>query len=150
MKRFVTEEVRVKAVFLDSQNAVEDSVAMGKGLVSINNGYLTARINGMDERLEPNDVLFLDSLGELHTMEHNLFCRLFKEYQLPSYTFGQAMDLIAEGKRMARKVWGDGVYLTLMSPAVEMNPFVAIFDGVLKPYVPGSDTMLADDFVEVE
>jgi hypothetical protein len=150
MKRFVTEEVRVKAVFLDSQNAVEDSVAMGKGLVSINNGYLTARINGMDERLEPNAVLFLDSLGELHTMERNLFCRLFKEYQLPSYTFGQAMDLIAEGKRMARKVWGDGVYLTLMSPAVEMNPFVAIFDGVLKPYVPGSDTMLADDFVEVE
>jgi hypothetical protein len=60
------------------------------------------------------------------------------------------MDMVAAGKKMTRKAWGDGVYLTLISPAVEMIPFIGIFSGTLKPYVPGSDTMLANDFVEVE
>ena len=60
------------------------------------------------------------------------------------------MDMVASGKKMARKAWGEDVYLSLISPAVEMNPFIGIYDGTLKPYVPGSDTMLAEDFVEVE
>ncbi|MPM78562.1 hypothetical protein SDC9_125573 [bioreactor metagenome] len=150
MKRFVAQEFKVKAVFLDEQNAVEDAIVLGKGLVSANNGYLVARINGVDKTLGTTDVLFLAQDGTLHTMEKSLFCSLFSEYEIPTYSFGQAMDLIAGGKKVARKIWGEGVYLTLICPAVEMNPFVAIFDGVLKPYVPGSDTMLAEDFVEVE
>lgn len=150
MKRFVTQELRVKAVYLDTQNAVEDAVALGKGLVSTNNGYLAVKINGVEKSLGTDDVLFLDCSGELHTMGRKLFCSIFKEYEIPSYSFGQAMDMVASGKKVSRKVWGEGVYLTLICPAVEMNPFVAIFDGVLKPYVPGSDTMQAEDFVEVE
>ena len=150
MKRFVTQEQRVKAVFLDGQNAVDDAIALGKGLVYTTNGYLSAKINGVEKTLGPEDVLFIDQSVVLHAMEKQLFCSLFSEFAIPTYSFGQAMDLIARGKKVARTIWGEGVYLTLISPAVEMNPFVAIFDGVLKPYVPGSDTMLAEDFVEVE
>lgn len=150
MRRFIASEVRVKALFLDSPDVVDDAIAMGNGLVTVNNGYLTININGKEKPLGSDEVLVIDENGNLNTMNMVLFRSVFHEYELPTYTFGQAVDMVSSGKRMARKAWGEGVYLKLISPAVEMNPFVGIFDGVLKPYVPGSDTMLADDFVEVE
>lgn len=150
MRRFVAENVRVKAVFMDEPHALEAASAMCGGTASADGGAIVARIAGVDRTLHPTDVLFLDAGGSLHVMDKDLFLVVFTEYEAPRYSFGQAVDMVAAGRKMARKAWGDGVHLVLISPAVEMNPFIGIFDGVLKPYVPGPDTMLADDFVEVE
>jgi hypothetical protein len=150
MKRFVTSDIRVKALFLDGENIADEAITLGNGLVTASGGYLVAQVGGTQKTLGADQVLFVDGSGHLDVMEKPLFLSLFQEYQLPTYSFGQAKDMVVAGKKMTRKAWGDGVYLTLISPAVEMLPFVGIFSGVLKPYVPGSDTMLADDFVEVE
>ena len=73
MKRFVTSEVRVKALFLDGADVAEEAIAMGNGVVTVTNNYLTAEVRGTQKTLGSDQVLFIDENGKLDVMERSPF-----------------------------------------------------------------------------
>lgn len=65
-------------------------------------------------------------------------------------TFGAALDKVRKGEKVTRTAWrAPGTYVFLVVPEIEsIAPFLAIRNsaGTVQPYVPGMDSMLADDW----
>jgi len=150
-KIYLSNPVPVRAVEYDGTNFDEcrefPGISMTENAVGENELILTE--NGTAKIVNVNSVLYLDQAGLLHVVSNAEFHERFTEYEERIVGFGEALEMLKQGKKVTRKGWSDGATVEIV--AMEgMQPFLAVTScGSLKPFTPGSDSLLAEDWTEV-
>lgn len=150
-KIYMSNPVPVRAVEYDGTNFDEcrefPGISVTEDVAGTNELILTE--NGIAKIVNINSVLYLDQAGLLHIVSCAEFHYRFTEYEERVVGFGGALEMLKNGKKVTRKEWCDGASVEII--AMEgMDSFLAInSNGSLKPFTPGADSLLAEDWVEV-